>query len=96
MCTGIRFTDAEGAMYFGRNLDWTQGYGERVVATPPAAAIPPAFERDGDPAVGHTVIGMGIVVAGIPLYFDCGNDAGLAVAGLNFPHSARYAAEPRQ
>ena len=96
MCTGIRFTDAEGAMYFGRNLDWTQGYGERVVATPPAATIPPAFERDGDPAVGHAVIGMGIVVAGIPLYFDCGNDAGLAVAGLNFPHSARYAAEPRQ
>lgn len=96
MCTGIRFTDAEGAMYFGRNLDWTQGYGERVVATPPAATIPPAFERDGDPAVGHTVVGMGIVVAGIPLYFDCGNDAGLAVAGLNFPHSARYAAEPRQ
>ena len=96
MCTGIRFTDAEGAMYFGRNLDWTQGYGERVVATPPAATIPPAFERDGDPAVGHAVIGMGIVVAGIPLYFDCGNDAGLAVAGLNFPPSARYAAEPRQ
>lgn len=96
MCTGIRFTDAEGAMYFGRNLDWTQGYGERVVATPPAATIPPAFERDGDPAVGHAVIGMGIVVAGIPLYFDCGNNAGLAVAGLNFPHSARYAAEPRQ
>lgn len=96
MCTGIRFTDAEGAMYFGRNLDWTQGYGERVVATPPAATIPPAFERDGEPAVGHTVVGMGIVVAGIPLYFDCGNDAGLAVAGLNFPHSARYAAEPRQ
>lgn len=96
MCTGIRFTDAEGAMYFGRNLDWTQGYGERVVATPPAATIPPAFERDGDPAVGHAVVGMGIVVAGIPLYFDCGNDAGLAVAGLNFPHSARYAAEPRQ
>lgn len=96
MCTGIRFTDAEGAMYFGRNLDWTQGYGERVVATPPAATIPPAFERDDDPAVGHAVIGMGIVVAGIPLYFDCGNDAGLAVAGLNFPHSARYAAEPRQ
>lgn len=96
MCTGIRFTDAEGAMYFGRNLDWTQGYGERVVATPPATTIPPAFERDDDPAVGHTVIGMGIVVADTPLYFDCGNDAGLAVAGLNFPHSARYAAEPRQ
>ena len=95
MCTGIRFVDAKGAMYFGRNLDWTQGYGERVVATPPAAKIPPAFERADDPAIGHAVIGMGIVVGGIPLYFDCGNDAGLAVAGLNFPHSAQYATEPQ-
>lgn len=95
MCTGIRFVDAKGAMYFGRNLDWTQGYGERVVATPPAAKIPPAFERADDPAIGHAVIGMGIVVGGIPLYFDCGNDAGLAVAGLNFPRSAQYATEPQ-
>lgn len=91
MCTGIRFNDAGGKMFFGRNLDWTQGYGERVVATPPAARVPAAFDRPGDPKVGHVVIGMGIVVDGIPLYFDCGNDAGLAVAGLNFPQSARYA-----
>ena len=95
MCTGIRFVDANGAMFFGRNLDWTQGYGERVVATPAAAEIPAAFERPRDPAARHTVIGMGIVVDGIPLYFDCGNDAGLAVAGLNFPQSARYAAKAR-
>lgn len=94
MCTGIRFNGADGTMYFGRNLDWTQGYGERVVATPAGARVPAGFERPDDPERGHAVIGMGIVVAGIPLYFDCGNDAGLAVAGLNFPHSARYASEP--
>ena len=95
MCTGIRFTSTSGSMYFGRNLDWTQGYGERVVMTPPAAKIPDAFSREGDLERGHAVIGMGIVVDGIPLYFDCGNDAGLAVAGLNFPQSARYASEHR-
>ena len=94
MCTGIRFTDTAGNMFFGRNLDWTQGYGERVVATPPSAQVPAAFTRPYDRATGHAVIGVGIVVAGIPLYFDCGNDQGLAVAGLNFPQSARYAAEP--
>ena len=77
MCTGIRFNDKNGAMYFGRNLDWTQGYGEQVVVTPPATRVPAAFERPGDLASGHAVMGMGIVVAGIPLYFDCGNDAGL-------------------
>ena len=94
MCTGIRFTGTSGSMYFGRNLDWTQGYGERVVVTPPAAEVPAAFERPGDldSAHAHAVIGMGIVAGGVPLYFDCGNDAGLAIAGLNFPQSARYAA----
>ena len=96
MCTGIRFTDSNGSMYFGRNLDWTQGYGERVVVTPPAAQVPAAFERSGDLDAkhAHAVIGMGIIAEGVPLYFDCGNDAGLAVAGLNFPQSARYAADP--
>lgn len=83
-------------MYFGRNLDWTQGYGERVVVTPPAANVPVAFDRpsDLDAAHAHAVIGMGIVALGTPLYFDCGNDAGLAVAGLNFPQSAHYAPGP--
>ena len=94
MCTGVRFADSNGTMYFGRNLDWTQGYGERVVVTPPGAAVPAAFPRPSDPERGHAVMGMGIVVQGVPLYFDCGNDAGLAVAGLNFPQSAQYAAEP--
>ena len=95
MCTGVRFVDADGKMYFGRNLDWTEGYGERVVVTPASAAVPSAFEHLEGSSDGHVVIGMGIVVAGIPLYFDCGNDAGLAVAGLNFPESARYEPESR-
>jgi len=34
MCTGIRFVDNEGNMYFGRNLDWSCSYGEKVVITP--------------------------------------------------------------
>ena len=38
------------------------------------------------------VIGMGIVAENTPLYFDCANEHGLAVAGLNFPGYASYAA----
>lgn len=96
MCTAIRFNDAGGGMWFGRNLDWVQGYGEQVVVTPPAARVAAAFERPGEPERGHAVVGMGIVSGGVPLYFDCANDAGLAVAGLNFPQSARYAEGPRE
>ena len=96
MCTGVRFCDAAGNMFFGRNLDWTEGYGEDVVRTPASACVPSAFERTCDipQGEGHAVIGTAIKVGEVPLYFDCGNDAGLAVAGLNFPQSASYAQDP--
>ena len=93
MCTAVRFTDDQGNMFFGRNLDWSFDYGQTVLRTPGDAAVPAAFERPDDPARGHDVIGVGITALGVPLYFDCANDAGLAVAGLNFPQSARYAAD---
>ncbi|QHO90884.1 choloylglycine hydrolase [Actinomyces sp. 432] len=88
MCTAIRFTDSEGNMYFGRNLDWSTSFGERIVVVPSGFMIRSAF-GDGAPAA-HAVIGMGIVLEDYPLYFDCGNDSGLAVAGLNFPGYACY------
>ena len=34
MCSGIRFTDDKGNMYFARNLDWNCGYGQKVTVTP--------------------------------------------------------------
>ena len=37
MCTGVRFSDEEGNMYFGRNLDWSFSYGESILATPRGA-----------------------------------------------------------
>lgn len=75
-------------MYLGRNLDWSCGYGERVVVTP--RGFKPASPFGVTPEVKHAIIGMGIVEEGQPLYFDCGNECGLAVAGLNFPGYAVY------
>ena len=90
MCTGVRFSDANGNMYFGRNLDWSVGYGQRVVVTPRGYKYKSAFL--GEMANSPAVIGMGIVAENTPLYFDCANEHGLAVAGLNFPGYASYAA----
>lgn len=95
MCTGMRFSGSDGSMYFGRNLDWSCGYGEKVIVTPAESKVPAAFNRPSDCRPGHAVIGMGIIEGGMPLYFDCGNDAGLAVAGLNFPQSASYFEVPQ-
>ncbi len=92
MCTGIRFSDGEGHLYLARNLDWTSGYGEQVVLTP--TGYEPRSPFGAIDEIRHAVIGMGIVEDDTPLYFDCGNEAGIAVAGLNFPGYAQYAPEP--
>ena len=91
MCTGVRFSDASGNMYFGRNLDWSTGYGQKVVVTPRGYKYKSTFL--GEMANSPAIIGMGIVAENTPLYFDCANEHGLAVAGLNFPGYAAYAPE---
>ena len=88
MCTSVRFNDTKGHFYFGRNLDWSFSYGEKVVITPEEYSYHSAFLGDLKPK--HSVIGMAIVEEETPLYFDCANDAGLAIAGLNFPGYAQY------
>ncbi len=88
MCTGVRFSDSAGNMFFGRNLDWSEGYGQKVVITPRGYKYQSAFLGEMG---GSAAIGMGIIAENVPLYFDCANEHGLAVAGLNFPGYAAYA-----
>ena len=88
MCSGVRFNDDKGNMYFGRNLDWSVGYGQKIVITPKGYQYHSAFL--GDIAPRYAMIGMGIIEENVPLYFDCANEAGLAIAGLNFPGYAQY------
>lgn len=88
MCTGIRFSDADGNMYFGRNLDWSEGFGQKVIITGRKYTLDTAFL--GMFPTKYAMLGIGIVVDEVPLYFDCGNEKGLAVAGLNFPGYAKY------
>lgn len=90
MCTAVRFTDGQNNMFLGRNLDWSVPYGEKIVYTPKDYNYQPTFNAEDR---NHAVIGVGIIVDDIPLYFDCANDAGLAVAGLNFPGYAQYASD---
>lgn len=88
MCTAVRFNDDKGNMYLGRNLDWSTGYGEKVVITPKGYNYHSAFLGDMTPK--NAIIGMAIIEENVPLYFDCANEAGLAIAGLNFPGYAQY------
>lgn len=90
MCTAVRFVGGEDNMFFGRNLDWSFSYGEKVLYTPKDYNYQPAFNAEDR---NHAVLGVGIIADDTPLYFDCANDAGLAVAGLNFPGYAEYASD---
>lgn len=92
MCTGLRFTDDQGNLYFGRNLDVGQDYGEGVIITPRNYPLPYKFLDNT--TTKKAVIGMGLVVDGYPSYFDCYNEDGLGIAGLNFPHFAKFSDGP--
>ena len=89
MCTAVRFTNENGGLFFGRNLDWMESYGEKILATPRGFAY--------DYALGAThseqpyaVVGVGCIMDSKPMYFDCANETGLAVAGLNFPRCGAF------
>ena len=86
MCTAI--CDNTNGFLFGRTLDLERSYDERVILTPRRKALdflhmPPTSEH-------LAMLGIGIVFGDKPLYFDAVNEAGLAVAALNFPRSAVY------
>ncbi len=90
MCTALSFT--KGNHYFGRNLDLEGSYGEKVCILPRNAPI--AYRHVDAIERHYAMIGMAVVVDGMPLYYDAANERGLCMAGLNFPGNACY--HPRQ
>lgn len=92
MCTGLSFVN--GDFYFGRNLDLDYHFGEQVVITPRNFTLTYKCEA---PQTKHlALIGMASVVDGYPLYAEAVNEAGLGMAGLNFPGFAHYASVKKE
>ena len=83
MCTAV----ALGG-FFGRNLDLEGSMGEQLAVAPRRFPLPP----QGLPGMElrYAVAGTALVREGFPLYFDAVNEAGLAMAGLDFPGGAHY------
>ena len=86
MCTALTLKTDD--FYFGRNFDWEFSYGESVTVAPRRYA----FEfSDSSVCDNHyAIIGTAFVQDNYPLYFDGTNEAGLSMAGLNFPGNACY------
>lgn len=85
MCTAASYNTENGGFYFGRTLDYEYSYGENVVFTPRNFAFSESVES------GHyALLGTAHIEDGYPLYYDCVNEKGLAMAGLNFVGNAVY------
>ena len=89
MCTAVSFVQG-GDLYFGRTLDLDRSFGEQVVVVPRNYSL--RFRMSGALDSHYAMIGMALVREDYPLYYEAANEAGLAMAGLNFPGNARYAA----
>lgn len=89
MCTAVTFSTKDH--YFGRNLDYEHSYRESVTITPRNFIF--HFRRMPPMEHHYAMIGMATVTAGYPLYYEATNEYGLSIAGLNFPHSAKYMPE---
>lgn len=86
MCTAISWLGKHH--FFGRNLDLEYAYQECVAITP--RNFPFSF-RSQKPLDSHyAMIGTATVVGDYPLYYEATNEAGLSIAGLNFPGNAAY------
>lgn len=86
MCTAATYLTKD--FYFGRTLDYEFSYGEEVVITP--RNHPFHFVHMGEMARHYAIIGMAHVAEEYPLYYEGCNEAGLAMAGLNFVGNAHY------
>ncbi|MBE6570499.1 MAG: choloylglycine hydrolase family protein [Ruminococcaceae bacterium] len=86
MCTAItkRFSDR----YFGRTLDYDRVYPFRPLMTP--RYFHHDFRHTAAPDVSFAILGMGMPVDGVPLFFDAVNEKGVYAAGLLFDGNAVY------
>lgn len=82
MCTAVRLTDKNNNLYVGRNLDWGVPFGEKPLLVP--ADWTWQSRHIGAIATQSPIIGMGLLMKDMPLYFDAVNEAGLYCAGLSF------------
>lgn len=89
MCTSIAMTG--DCFYFGRNMDWSCGFGERVVITP--RHYPFHFRKSVEMDSHYAMVGMGMLDVGYPMYAEASNEKGLCMAGLNFPRNAWYSTQ---
>ncbi len=86
MCTAISFNFSHHM--FSRTLDLDTSYGEAVILTPRQFKL--EYKYEATKKNHYAILGVGAIFDNTPLYYDAFNEAGLAIAALNFPARAVY------
>ena len=80
MCTSVFLKSG----FFGRTLDYETSFGEEILFSPRGGF------RFGQADSRYSMMGVGVVREGRPMYFDGMNEFSLCAAALNFPGEAHY------
>lgn len=86
MCTGAFLKPYNP--YFGRNLDLSTHFGEKVIFFPRNSSL--VTKAEGQIKTSYSILGIGAYLNNFPLYADAMNECGLAMAGLYYPGNAFY------
>jgi choloylglycine hydrolase len=86
MCTAVSWNGTHH--YFGRNLDLEYDFREQICITP--RRFPFSFRHTAPQYAHYAMIGTALISGNTPLYFEATNEAGLSMAGLNFPDNGVY------
>ena len=86
MCTCINVIGKKGI--FGRNLDLSYSFKEKVIITPQNYQI--KFKHEKEINKHFAFVGIGTVIDNYPLYAEASNEYGLSIANLNFSKLAKY------
>ena len=87
MCTCIKWS-SNGKCYFGRTLDNSIGFNQKIVLTP--RNYPIKLSSTEIIHNHYSVLGTATVIDNYPLYADGINEFGLCATGLRFTDCAKY------
>ena len=80
MCTAILVTGSKS--YFGRNMDIDYSFNEQVISISKGYEF--GFKKEKRIRSFYSILGIGTLIDGYPMFADAMNECGLAFAGLAF------------
>ena len=86
MCTCLNIKGVYN--YFGRNMDITHSFNEKIIITPKNYIF--NFKKEKRINNHYAIIGVGTIINNYPLYSEATNEKGVSIAGLNFPNNCYY------